>query len=470
MALALALALCGAAGCGSEKTDDAGGARKMSGPRGWVPWQTSLHGGGRDDGPSGEVNACAQGAAPGSWEHDKAREEGAEAPASGGELYCDGTGFEDEALRVTDGKHRPGEGGGSSERRSDFARAGGMAFTSQQEKAEGKESALGGRREVRGLDEESREQRWKHHARSTAVMDRSGEAVVVGDEATKITNEPEDGDYEDWSPSFEPGGDLIAWDARTGKESWRIKTPKKEWCSPGSIGGRTFVTCVDDEIGGGKVTWHRLDAKKRELRELYTYKRDDQEELEPIGVDRGALVFLPPKDGGSDFPPSKEFEDVLRVDAETGKVERRSLPDSLGKGARPHLVHGDLYFEQDEKKDGKSLTVVNASDGKQRWKARTSLKHTSEPTVSTRREEVYLVDPAGRLVAFDRRGGEQRWETDKARAEDGGTNPEEMGTTSSVTLVRDVLVVSTGNTVFTVSPEDPDAKPRKKHRVDLDDA
>lgn len=40
-----------------------------------------------------------------------------------------------------------------------------------------------------------------------------------------------------------------------------------------------------------------------------------------------------------------------------------------------------------------------------------------------------------------------------------------MDAGSSVTLVRDVLVVSTGNTVFSVSPEEPEAEPATKYTL-----
>lgn len=447
VALALVLGVsCAASGCGGEGADDPGGPGKMSEPKGWKPWLTSFHGGGRDEGPAGEVNACA--------------------PGDGGELHCAGTGFRDETLKATTGEHRPGDGAGEPDRHPGFARAEGLTFTSEQKDEPGKEGALGGEREVRALEGRSGEERWKHGVRTTAVLDRGGTPDIVGDEPTAVTNEPEDGEYEDWSPRFAPGGDIVSWDARTGEERWRAETPGDQWCSPTRVGGRTFVTCVEDELDPGKVTWYTLDGQAGELHKLYAYQSRNQEELEPVGMHERALVFLPPK--GSDFPPAKEFTDLVRVNADTGKVERHPLPEALGKGARPHLVGGDLYFERALRGDGKQLVAVGADDGEERWKARTSLEHTSEPTVSLRRDEVYLADPAGRLVAFDRRGGERLWETGRARAEDGGTDPGEMDAASSVTLVRDVLVVSTGNTVFSVSPEDPDAEPRERHRVELD--
>lgn len=111
--------------------------------------------------------------------------------------------------------------------------------------------------------------------------------------------------------------------------------------------------------------------------------------------------------------------------------------------------------------------MVDAESGEERWQGSTGMQHPSDPTVATGRDEVYLVDPAGRLVAFDRDSGDELWRTGRERAEDGGTNPGEMDAHSSVALVRDVLVVSTGNTVYSVSPTEPKAKPRHTHRVDL---
>lgn len=461
------LGLCLATGCGAEQGADSGADRAAREPAGWQPWQTSFHGGGRDDGPLGEVNSCTRGLAPGSDDQPS----GTRRAAAKGPLYCDGTRFRDQPLRVRDGAHQPKER--KPERRSDFARAGGMVFVDgRSDDAPAAEAgALDGEREVRGLDEKSREQVWDQPVRTSGVHHAAdgGAGSILGDERTAITNRPEDGDYEDWSPVYEPGGDVISWDARTGKEQWRLKTPRDQWCSPVVVAGHPLVTCEDDQQREGTLTWYRLDAGKGDgepsMKRLYQQRQHPQDGG-ALGVDAGALVFLPTERDYGD----REFTGLVRVDLASGEQRTKPLPDAVRKGASPQLIAGDVYFEQpgsgSDRKE-QELLVVDAGSGAERWQESTGMKHPSDPVVSTRRDEVYLVDPAGRLVAFDRESGDERWRTERNRAEDGGTNPGEMDAHSSVTLVRDVLVVSTGNTVYSVSPTEPEAKPRDTHRVDL---
>lgn len=448
-ALLVALSIIGVSACGTET----GSRPEVAEPKGWSPWQTSFHGGGRDDGPSGDANACTRG------------------PGPGGLLHCDGTRFRDEPLKVGDGTHHPE--GHRPGHRAGFARADGLVFTSGEAKPPaGEDGALGGERRVRALDAESGEERWEHPVRTGAIH-HAGR--IIGNEPTEITNRPEDGDYEDWTPAYEPGGDLVVRDARSGEEQRRLKTPKDQWCAPAEVAGRAFVTCEDDRYGQGDVTWYRLDGAAPSAPSMgrLSVQKGGEEEPELVGMDGGSLVFLPPVGAFA----RETYEEVVRVDSTTGEERREPLPDTVRPGAEPHLIDGDLYFEQapkesrssgeSEGKPDQELLAVDATTGEERWKRSTSMEYPSEPVVSTRREEVYLADPAGRLTVLDRRTGEERRRTEEPRAEDGGTRPGEMDALSSLTLVRDVLVVSTGNTVFSVSPEDPEAEPARTTEVRL---
>jgi outer membrane protein assembly factor BamB len=406
------------------------------------------------------VNACTVGVAPGSDEAETNAVSGGEGAAdtgSEGSLNCDGTGFRDESLEVRDGKYNRPEDP-KPDRRSDFAHTEGIVCNSAPpETPESEAGALGGKGRVRALEENSRKELWKKSVRSQSVYDSGS---VIGDEPTRITNRPDDGEYEDWTPEFKPGGDLVAWDARSGKEQWRLKTPEDELCSPEKIGQWVFVTCKRDD--GSRLTLYRLDREKRKLVRLYAQK-DKGQETGPIGMDGDSLVYLPSE---NEFPPAKEFKDLVRVDSRTGEKQQKKLPGSIPQGAKPFLIRGDLYFQQ-QKGKSTELVVVDAVTGEERWKATMPMRYPSGPTVSAKRDEVYFAGPAGRLIAFNRENGEERWRTKKARAEDGGTKPGELGAISSVALVRDVLVASAGNTVFSVSPDDPDAEPKVKHKVNL---
>ncbi|MFE5077574.1 outer membrane protein assembly factor BamB family protein [Streptomyces halstedii] len=169
---------------------------------------------------------------------------------------------------------------------------------------------------------------------------------------------------------------------------------------------------------------------------------------------------MPPK--GSDFRPQSEYDDLIRVDVATGKEKRVALPTkAIGKGAVPYLLDGDLYFQRTDGDGQAQLMAFDAADGRKRWTSAIPFTYASSPTVPAERDEVYFVGPAGGLVALSRKDGHELWKTRRPRAEDGGTKPREMDAESSVALVNDVLVVSTGNTA--------DAKIRTTHRVDLGD-
>ncbi|WP_263167591.1 PQQ-like beta-propeller repeat protein [Streptomyces sp. SCSIO ZS0520] len=495
-ALLLALGMCAASACtggGDEGRDEPPAARE---PAGWHPWGTAFEGGGRDTGP-GEENACAEGTDPGNaLDEERIATRGRTGDPE--TLNCSGTGFRDERLRVRDGAYIPedsdrpdqpdrsdrsdqseegepdsggsGGSGGSgaegpgaetyhpeksgSDRAADFGRARGMVFLDEETDPTGPgntSQALGGQRLVRALDEKSREQRWRHRIRSAAVLHGD---TVVGDEATKITNRPKDHNYEDWTPLYRPGGALVAWDPRSGEEKWRVPVPKGRWCEPARVGGKLFASCADSQYDRGKTTWYRVDTAARKLHALYTHPTEQERVPDMVGADEGDLVFLPP---GKVVFPDRDYPKIVRVDMRTGKQRTVPLPDSLAPGAEPRLREGDLYFSRDR---GRELSAVDATTGEQRWQRRTSMTYPSEPVVSARRGEVYLADSAGRLLALGREDGEERWRTREPRAKDGGTTPREMDAVSSLTLARDVLVVSTGNTVFSVSPDSPETRPK----------
>lgn len=129
-------------------------------------------------------------------------------------------------------------------RSSDFAYAKGLVFNDAPAHAPEREAgALGSVGRVRALDAKTRTEAWTHSVREASVYSSGS---VLGEEATKVTNKPDDGDHEDWSPDVAPGGDLISWDAASGEEEWRVETPGDAWCSPRKLGTQVYVTCETD--------------------------------------------------------------------------------------------------------------------------------------------------------------------------------------------------------------------------------
>ncbi|PSK88083.1 putative pyrroloquinoline-quinone binding quinoprotein [Murinocardiopsis flavida] len=395
-------------------------------PEGWRPWETAIVDGEREDSPGeGEENGCTRTRA----EPDL--------------LRCSGTGFRHERLSVRDGAHRPGKRPGALR---DFGHRNGLVFTTTED------YSAEPRRHVRALDEETRAQRWAQPVDSAPVLTRDG---IVGDEPTKLRWPPgTDPDEGESPPSADPGGDIIGWDPDTGEERWRIGTADDEYCAPTAAAGRTFVTCTGDEAAG-TATWYRVDPEEAAMHRIAEVDLGGLG-AEYLGYDGGDLVFLPDASDEEGYH-EEEYEELVRVDARTGGERRVALPANVRDGAQADLAAGDVYFRQ----RGNEVLVADARSGAQRWLARGPYEQPSAPDVSTRRNEVYFADGQGRLVALDRRTGSERWRTG-ARARDGGTDTGEMEAPSSVRRAGDVLVVSAGNTVFSVSPEDPDAAPDKR--------
>lgn len=463
---AVVVVLCGVTGCGASGEGASGdGAGERDQPREestseWVPWQTTFHGvKEKGSGPSANFErVCLRGVVPDSAEAE-ANELGGRMPGGEGReglLDCRVTGSRGELLEFADGRHRSSEL--TPERTWDSGRTDGVVINSERPTADlGNPDLDRYVGKARALKERNREVIWQRKVRSASVYD-SG--LVIGDELTKITNKPKDGDFEDWSADFQPGGALIAWDAKGGRQKWRIKPPTaKDLCSPQRAGDQVLVTC-DQGIASERV-WYRLDQEKRKLVRLHKEPLA-QRDTALIGADGDFLLFLPSRNM---FEDKREFTDLVRVDSRNGERQRRKLPGSIPQGARPSLVHGTIYFQDPL---GGDVIAVDPTTGEKRWQRELPMDDPSAPTVSTKRDEVYFVDPAGRLTALDRKTGEERWRTRKARAEDGGTKPNGLRALSTATLVEDdILVVAAGNTVFSVTPEDPEAKPEVIHRVDL---
>lgn len=416
----------------------------MSLPEGWKPWQTDFKGGHRDAGPSeDEENSCTS-------------EEPWEKHA--GELLCMGTGFRGERIRLTDGAHKRTRTGEPS----DFAYSEGLVHTLTEDV--GDDGKL--KNHVRALDEKTGKERWKHGTRASAVRTHDG---VVGAEQTRThwgpgQKTPAERE-EDRRPRSEPGGDLIGWDPESGEEKWRAGTPDDKWCTPLEADGLTFASCVGKEFKAEPVTLYRVESgegKAHRLAEVGTDTDTGGVGSKFLGHDERSLVFVPSE---AAQPWDADYEELVRVDARTGKKRTVELPDGI-PDSRPDLEAGTVYFRESDGKERK-LIAVDATSGKKLWERKQPFEQLSAPEVSRKLGEVYFADSKGRIAALDRATGEEHWRAEAPRAEDGGTRTDELQAPSSVTLVHDALVVSAGNTVYSVSPADPSARPEKHRTVGL---
>ncbi|WP_419997832.1 protein kinase domain-containing protein [Streptomyces boninensis] len=387
---------------------------------GWRPWMAKFpHRQQGDD--TGTANAC-------------------ELPATGprNRLVCSGTQNGGGWLDARTGEKLPDS---EPPDRADFGHRGGLTYVKTGE---------AGDDGVRAVDSRTRKERWKHDISGTAVLTRDG--VVAHERMPYRTEEEEEG------PTIvesDPGGDLVVRDPETGKERFRLPPPggkDGKGCLPFAVGDLTYATCgpadavydvQPDNPNGPRPVLYRLDREKEKLDRVGTLPKGRL-----LGRDGGDLLYLPVSEIPSYEPGAKPPKEIVRMDARSGEQRRVELPDGLGLDPHAYEAAGDLYILRRERGE---VTSVDARTGEVRWKRRTTLTGLSAPTVSVRRDEAYFADRQGRLVALDRETGEERWRAETPRSGGGGA--------ASIELVRDVLVVSAGNTVFSVSPDDPRATP-----------
>ncbi|MBA0053187.1 hypothetical protein E0L36_20610 [Streptomyces sp. AJS327] len=433
------LAMTAAAGCGADTGEDT----RSEGE--WRPWQTTFKAG--EDERGAERYACD-----------------ADMPRSG-LLRCSGRGFDSEALRSHDGA--PRKTTRPSADAEDFGKSDGLLLRH-----------VYGRAEIRAVDAESGKTRWKHTASRAPAVHTSDGAVSVEWKRPDGERTPVD--------DAGPGGDLIVREPASGEESARIPTPKDRWCfplAPFGPEGDTIAACEDlqrdgqldlaqDEPLVGKFTVHRVDAEKEKLTELEKLEpeKSDEREYEPVylGGDDGDLLFLL-RDGewsyGEEYDEEPralgdaKYGDLLRVDAKSGKQHRVSAVDDVPRGSYPSLSGGRLTFLSP---DTRTTVAADPATGKHLWTAKSPFQRNSVPVVSPSQGEVYTVDARGRLLARDLKNGEElrRSETTRTKGSPGG--PLEL---PSLNVVDGSLMVTAGNTVFSVSPKDLDAKPDSRHTV-----
>lgn len=134
------------------------------------------------------------------------------------------------------------------------------------------------------------------------------------------------------------------------------------------------------------------------------------------------------------------------MDPKTGQVRRTPLARPLTGAAT--LVDGVVYFVR----SNGSVTAVSAETGKQLWQKATETESLSAPAVSARYGRVYFSNRFGRLLALDSRTGAEVWRT--AALDDPGDKAQ--NTPPRVLLVKDAIVATAGDTVFSRGPDGDD--------------
>jgi outer membrane protein assembly factor BamB len=203
------------------------------------------------------------------------------------------------------------------------------------------------------------------------------------------------------------GGELAAFDARTGVVRWRAALPPTE-SSPLVAGGRVWV---GDWSGGVSAFAARTG------RRLWRFQADGAVKSSPA-LDRGTVYVA--SYGGS----------VYALSAATGRELWRARPTRLFRATRfystPALAHGRVYVGG---LDGR-VYALGAQTGALRWRTATGGYVYGSPAVW--RDLVLVGSYDHRLYALDAATGARRWTFDAGGPISG-----------SATVVGDVVYVST---------------------------
>jgi outer membrane protein assembly factor BamB len=227
----------------------------------------------------------------------------------------------------------------------------------------------------------------------------------------------------------------------TGRKLWEAPS-LDEYCTATALGGAPYALCsAGTEPGQGPIDLEQLGPGS--LTEIATVPKD----AEALGVLGGQPVFLAPQTSKDVYEAGYErpYNAVLRVDLETGEVERTPLAGPLTGAAT--LVDGVVYFVR----SNGSVTAVSADSGRQLWQKATDMESLSVPAVSATYKRVYFSNRFGRLLALDSRTGAEVWRT--AALDD--TGDKAADTPPSVLLVKDTIVATAGDTAFSRSPNGP---------------
>ncbi|MEV2210357.1 PQQ-binding-like beta-propeller repeat protein [Streptomyces sp. NPDC050997] len=244
--------------------------------------------------------------------------------------------------------------------------------------------------------------------------------------------------------------ELVALDARTGKDLWR--TPAKSTagtsCAPMVLGGAPYGVCTDavDPTTGpaGLLRLAPADGTAQEIASLPLTAT-------PLGAVDGQPLFAERKSTESESNDGRDepYAALLQVNPVEGKAVRTPLPD-IPRG-EAGLVDGTVYFVRP---DG-TVTAIRATDGARLWQQGTQVENLSAPVLSTTYDALYFANRYGRLLALDRDTGTAQWSSDKL--DDPGVSAQ--NTIPSLLLVKDAIVAVAGDTAFSVRPDRPTDSP-----------
>ncbi|MEU1665702.1 PQQ-binding-like beta-propeller repeat protein [Streptomyces sparsogenes] len=282
-------------------------------------------------------------------------------------------------------------------------------------------------RRVVALDAATRERRWEREASpSASAVLFSGGLLTLSAQHTE----------------------LIAYDT-SGEPLWRSPARAGSFCEPTVLGGVPYALCAPTDHNGlaaeGPYTLLRLDPADGAQSELATLPRKTL----TLGAVRGQPLFLVPQTAKDVYDSGYErpYNALVRVDPRTGGTKRTALSHTMRGSAT--LLNGVVYFVE----GNGTVSAVSADTGKRLWRRATDTENLSVPVASEKYGRLYFCNRFGRLLALDTRTGKEAWHT-AALNDIGSTSSENP---PSVSLVKDAIVATAGNTAFSVRPDRPTA-------------
>lgn len=385
---------------GDSSTTTAHSQPPASLPAGWRPWRTDLRV--EIEGPPlvYDEPGCVS--------------------ESGRTLYCGGNGFTIAKVDAANGRVKWRWGSRPQAARPIGVRDG-IVYTYRESED--------GRRSVVALDTATKKQRWEKVISGSAAVQlfRGGVLTLSSDDRQ-----------------------LIAYGA-SGEPLWQSPMPEGKFCEPTVLGGAPYGMCApitsDGLAADGPYDLLRLDPSHGTQHVLTNLPRKTL----TVGAIQGKPLFVLPQTSKEVYDSGYErpYMAMVRVDPRTGEVTRIPLRRPvLGK---PTLLHGTVYFVR----PNGMVTAVAADSGRELWQRATETESLSAPVLSRRYGKLYFANRFGRLLALNVDDGKEAWRT--AALDNPGTAAQD--TEPRVLLVKDAIVATAGDTVFSMRPDRPSARP-----------
>ncbi|MGW5333233.1 serine/threonine-protein kinase [Streptomyces bauhiniae] len=263
-------------------------------------------------------------------------------------------------------------------------------------------------------------------AQSQAVTGRTRDALVVGSAVVMV----------DGSNSR-----LEARDAHSGAVRWTTPFPTGARCAPVPAGPRLLAMCAtDEEVDAVAVLHPTLYEVDRASGRLGAPVAVDGPAV-PMGLAGGRLVLLREHMEGA---ASEGYDGVVRVDLAARKVTYSRLDRTYA--GTPGMADGILYVS------GQTglVTAIDPSTGRSRWSRQTAVEGASGPVAGG--GAVYFSSATGRVVALSPHDGTPLWTTGPQA--DGLTG--EQGASPRVTVAgRALIVAAANNTLFAFDTRKP---------------